>query len=501
MHRSAPPSAPVPGRFPSRGAIAAALLVLIAAAASPAGAALAPAQVTGKWLGTIGTPRERITVGLDFRRAPNGDLKLYLTQPVMNYFAIEAPGVVKLDGDTLRLPEMAMTLALRDGRLEGFYPGPNSPGTFTRAASLPREVPIPRVPAGPGPRWTTRLNGQVYASPVVAESLVFVGTTGGVMNALRVADGSLKWAFGAGRPIHGDALVTGEAVYFACDNGYLFKLERATGKETWRYDLGDARVSRVLPHPGVYDWDWQGPKPVIADGVVYVGAGDGGFHAVDAATGARLWRFETKGKIRNGAALDGRRVIVGSADRFVYALDRASGRELWKADTRAEVDATPVVHDGKVLVGNRGAGLIAFEAETGKQLWRNYFWGSWVESTPVVVDGTIYIGASDLRRASAIHPDDGRVLWRTDVHGWNWGTPLVTADRVYVGAAGGTPYVLEHVASFNVLDRATGRLLRRWPLPASAGAHQWGIGGSPAPAGDLVIVTTIEGSVMAFPAR
>jgi len=29
------------------------------------------------------------------------------------------------------------------------------------------------------------------------------------------------------------------------------KLERATGKEIWRYELGDARVERVLPHPTV----------------------------------------------------------------------------------------------------------------------------------------------------------------------------------------------------------------------------------------------------------
>ena len=40
--------------------------------------------------------------------------------------------------------------------------------------------------------------------------------------------------------------VTDDAVYFACDNGYLVRLNRADGKEVWRYDLGDARVPRVL---------------------------------------------------------------------------------------------------------------------------------------------------------------------------------------------------------------------------------------------------------------
>jgi outer membrane protein assembly factor BamB len=127
-----------------------------------------------------------------------------------------------------------------------------------------------------------------------------------------------------------------------------------------------------------------------------------------------------------------------------------------------------------------------------------YFWGSWLESTPVVRDGVIYVGASDLRRVSAVNPADGHVLWRTDVYGWTFGTPLVTDDRIYAGAAGGTPYFIRHEAGFNTLDRRTGKLLSRWPLP-DTGGHQWGIAGSPARAGDLVLVATISGSLYAFP--
>src|SRR5205085_923756 len=67
-------------------------------------------------------------------------------------------------------------------------------------------------------------------------------------------------------------------------------------KETWRYDLGDGLVPRVLPHPTVFAWDFKGPKPALADGVVYVGAGDGSFHAVDATTGKRVWRFTPPAK-------------------------------------------------------------------------------------------------------------------------------------------------------------------------------------------------------------
>ena len=491
------------GSFQFRQRLALAVFLSILAAGPTIRAAETPSggpvvdPLEGRWLGLIGTDKERIEVGLDFRRNAEGVLELYLTQAISNYFDVKA-GVVKREGDQIVLDELALKLRLEEDRLEGTYPGPNSPAIFRRTDSWPEATPIPDLPAGPAPAWQTRLNGQIFASPAVLDGKVYIGTTGGVFNAVDGRDGKILWSFAAGRPVFGTALVTADAVFFTCDNGYLFRLRRDDSKEVWRYDLGDFRASRVLGHPGVFDWDWHGPKPALADGVVYVGAGDGGFHAVDAATGARRWRFEAGGRIRGGAAVSGARVIFGSADHFVYALDAATGKEIWKFDTGAEVEDQPLVAGPRVFIGNRGAGLFALDFTTGERLWKLFFWGSWLESTPILADGILYVGSSDLRRVSAIRPDDGHVIWRSDVYGWSFGTPLLVGDRIFAGAAGGAPYFIHHEASFSMLDRATGKLLRRYPLPEVPGAHQWGIAGSPALAGDLVVVSTIQGGLMAF---
>lgn len=491
----------LPGNF-HRSALGSLVLLSVVASCGVVAALGPPATdpLVGLWLGTIGSERDKIEVGLEFRPAPEGTVELFLTQPVSNYFGVKA-GVVKRDGEKILLDELALSLRLNDGMLEGTFPGPTSPALFRRAESLPEPTPIPDVPSGPPPTWQTRLNGQIFASPVIFDGKVYLGTTGGVFNALDAKEGKILWSFTAGRPIFGSARVTADAVYFTCDNGYLFRLRRDDGKEAWRYDLGDERVSRVIGHPEVFDWDWHGPTPEIADGVIYVGAGDGGFHAVDAATGARRWRYTATAKVRGGAAVSGGRVVFGSADHFVYALDRATGKELWKHDTGAGIEDRPLVAGSKVFVGNRGGGLYALDLATGERLWKLYFWGSWVESTPALADGILYVGSSDLRRVSAIQPETGKVLWRTDVYGWTFGTPLLAGDRIFVGAAGGEPYFIRHVASYSMLDRTTGKLLRRYPLPEIPGAHQWGIAGSPALAGDLVIVSTIQGGVMGFPVR
>jgi hypothetical protein len=74
---------------------------------------------------------------------------------------------------------------------------------------------------------------------------------------------------------------------------------------------------------------------------------------------------------------------------------------------------------------------------------------------------------------------------------------LTAATGGDTDAAGGTPYFIRHEAGFLTLDRATGKVLSRWPLPDSGG-HQWGVSGSPRRVGKFVVVSTLAGGVLAF---
>lgn len=458
------------------------------------GVALAGDPLAGRWLGSMGTDKERVPVALEFRQADDGAWSVRFSNPLLNVYDTDAGGTLVREGDRLHLDTLMLDLRLDGDTLSGTLPGPNSRAELKRVRTLPQEQPPPKLPPGPSPRWQVRLGGLVYASPVVADGVAYIGASGGVFQAIATADGALKWTFSAGKPIHGTAAIDADAVYFVCDDGYLYKLARADGKQVWKYALGDAAVSRIPPHPAVYDWDLVSPQPLIADGVVYVGDGLGVFHAVDAGKGEARWRFATAARIRHGAAISGTDVVFGSGDQRVYALAREDGREHWRFDTGAPVDTTPVLHEDRLLVGNRGRGLYALDAADGKEIWRLGFWGSWVESTPVVHEGLIYIGSSDLRRISAIEPASGKVRWRSDVYGWTFGTPLIIGNRLHVGAAGGTPYFIRHQASYSTLDLATGRLLTRRPLP-DGGGHQWGIAGSIVRAGDTLVYATVEGSL------
>jgi outer membrane protein assembly factor BamB len=471
-------------------------------------AAAASDPIEGKWYGMAGTPLDRVEVGFEFKRNDKGEIKAYVYAPVVNFYGFELPGVVGRDGNKYSVSPWRLSLTLKGARLEGSFLGPPMPISLKRTESLPSEIPVPDLPKGPGPKWQAKLGGAIYAPAAVRDGVAYVGTTAGIFYAIDVRDGSIIWTFVAGRPLHGQALATDKHLYFVCDNGFLFKLDRQGGKEVWRYDLGDGLVSRPLPHPvlvgsrrvGDFDYEYTAPTPVLADGVLYIGSGDGSLHTVSAATGTRIWRFQAKGKIRTDAALDGPRVMFGTFAGMVYALDRQTGKEIWSKDSRAEVTSSPVIMGDKLLVGNRGGLLTAFSAATGAIAWRMAFWSSSVESTPVAGNGSLfYIGSSDMRRISLIDSKDGRVLWRTDVFGIAWPRPAVTEKCVYAATAGIDPYYLRHLGGLVALDRVTGKIVWRWATPEST-AHLSGFVASPVVETKTVVVGGLDGNLYGFPA-
>ena len=71
-------------------------------------------------------------------------------------------------------------------------------------------------------------------------------------------------------------------------------------------------------------------SPVVANGVVYFGSGDGNLYALDSATGDLHWKFKTGDVVHASLALADGVLFFGSWDNYFYAVDAATGREKWR---------------------------------------------------------------------------------------------------------------------------------------------------------------------------
>jgi outer membrane protein assembly factor BamB len=195
-------------------------------------------------------------------------------------------------------------------------------------------------------------------------------------------------------------------------------------------------------------------------------------------------------------------VYVGSFDRNVYALRENDGRLAWKYDTGDGATSDVAVFGDDVIVGSRSYDLERLDAQTGTPKWKKYFWFSWVESSPNVFDGTIYIGSSDGAKVLAIEPGSGRSIWEADAFGSAWGRPAVTRARVYEGVAGVVPYSAPHRGALMAFDRSTGRLawwyLAPKPEPVPKERTAYGFPGSVALGEGMVFAGGLDGTLRAF---
>jgi alcohol dehydrogenase (cytochrome c) len=131
--------------------------------------------------------------------------------------------------------------------------------------------------------------------------------------------------------------------------------------------------------------------PIVNNGVMFVATPGNQVLAIEAKTGALLWRYKRAvpedmtnlHPTSRGVGLLGDRLYFASADANLVALDVKTGKEMWVskvADYRQGyyMSLMPLVADGKVMLGTSGGELgvrgfvAAYDADTGKEAWRTY---------------------------------------------------------------------------------------------------------------------------------
>src|SRR6266480_42933 len=105
-------------------------------------------------------------------------------------------------------------------------------------------------------------------------------TTISTSNAAQLA---LKWAFKTGGPIAASPSVVGGIVYVGSWDGYEYALNATTGALVWKTFLGQTTAPCYPQLAGVSS------AADVENGVVYVGGGDSNWYALDAASGTILW--------------------------------------------------------------------------------------------------------------------------------------------------------------------------------------------------------------------
>lgn len=478
-----------------------------AGADGPSGAppAAAPGPVlAGTWAGTMRHAGETRPVALELEPDTAGRVRVRLSVPVVHLDRVPLGRVEPVaEGDSLRLGPFRFALDAGRGTLDGIMPAslfPVHPVAVTLARGAPFEPPRRPPLDAPAavPAWTYGAGAALWAGPVFAAGVVYAGAADGCLHAVDARTGARRWMFQAGGAIRTRAVVSRGVLYVQADDGVLYALDARRGALRWKVRVCAKPVERLpFDDPGSR-YDRFGSDVVVAGGRLYLGTHDGEVLALDPADGRTRWRFAAGDAVLAAPAVADGHVYAGSFDGHVYALDASTGALAWKRDTRGAVVSTPALAGTRLVVGNRCYDLLGLDRRTGEVAWTRYVWMSWVESSAAVRDGVAYVGSSDAAAVFAFDAATGARRWATDVHGWAWGQPAVTASRVYVGTSGQVGYPVPHAGSVIALDRVTGRPAWRYAA-APPGSGAFGFPGSPAVGAGLVFAGGLDGRLVALP--
>lgn len=221
-------------------------------------------------------------------------------------------------------------------------------------------------------------------------------------------------------------------------------------------------------------------------GTVYLGSNDGALFALDAATGRERWRHRTSGPIWSAPLLTADALYVGNADGQVVALDRKTGAPLWDEPFVVEgaIEAAPAAAGGRLFVTLDTNEVRAIDAAAGDALWsyrREHLTAFTLagQAPPVVWEDSVFTGFSD-GSVVALRVEDGSVVWERSLASEATrfddvdGAPVVQGDVLYVAA---------HASGVWALDARTGA--ERW--------HHEAVGAlAVAVAGERVWYTNVE---------
>ncbi len=276
---------------------------------------------------------------------------------------------------------------------------------------------------------------------------------------------------------------------------------------TW--GLGPSRT-RVVPDefsvkpPFREVWRLRGKSliefpPAIADGQLFVGTNKGRFIAVDTESGDINWEVEFGRCIAASPAVDSDLVYVAlmdpspchnhdeSAPGYIVALEAETGEERWRFSSGV-TESSPLVVDGTLYFGAWDRNVYALDAKSGRKLW-SYETGDQVKNALAWRKGIVYSGSYD-GRMYALDADTGELKWATSGRsglfssGRFYSTPAIAYGRVYVGNVDGRVYAFGADSGEVIWSRTTGGFVYS----------------SPAVFDETVYVGSYDGNLYAFDA-
>jgi len=209
--------------------------------------------------------------------------------------------------------------------------------------------------------WQYNDNSDIGSGVAVNKNLVIASNSNGQVYALNLKNGKKVWTFSTKGKIYSTPAVENDLAVVASTDDNIYCLNAKNGKLVWKFETKKPIVA----------------NPLIKNGVVFIGAADGHFRAFDLKSGKLKWDyFGVKGFVVTRPLFYKNKIYFGSWGTEFYALNAETGALVWKwnngSSNRMYSPAAcyPVATDGKIFIVAPDRYMTVLDAEDGSVIWR-----------------------------------------------------------------------------------------------------------------------------------
>lgn len=282
------------------------------------------------------------------------------------------------------------------------------------------------------PVWKFVSSSPFFASPVISNNTIYIGSLDSTFYCLDAGSGKVKWKVKTGGGIRSTATLYNEQIFFFSGDGKVHALNRNTGSELWSFTTQNK----------MYDpFDYYQSRPVVSDDKLYFGSGDGNVYAVNSKNGKIAWTYKTGDVVHSTPCIANEILYINSFDGFTYALNKSDGQLKWKFKSighryfpKGEMQFSPVLVNDMLFSSGRDYNLYALDAEKGFAHWNKVYTRGWA---PVITpspanDSLVYIGTSDDYLLLCLNVFTGKEIWKSNMKFNIFGACTFSGDTGYV---------------------------------------------------------------------
>ena len=292
-----------------------------------------------------------------------------------------------------------------------------------------------RLPDNPTLKWTYKSELRTSSSPLVYHGTVYWSDRRGRIQGVD-SQGNLNFTYAFETAVEATPIIEDSVLYIGRIDGYMSALSLATQDTIWNFETW----GQISASPNIVDF--EGQKTLV------VGSYDNFLYCLDIQNGKEINRFES-GYYINGAVAQWKDyVIFGGCDAWIRIVDCRNGIQTDSLESEAYIPASPAVSGDYGYIADYTGNVYELYLKNGKfERHRKIVEpendnGTFV-STPAVSDKTLFV-VSDDRYLYAINRVDGTVDWKYLMKG-NTGesSPVVCRDKVIVCTKTGVVSILD----------------------------------------------------------